>query len=326
MSVQSTLYSEWSHNPNLLNSLYVIDQLINISEEEPLWETDLISLNLLRRDILKFEKRTNTSNRDSYDEYELMEQQFNGDKSAEIKLIATQLGKAWAMARKYQNLGLPLNDLISEGFIGLLTAIPKLDPRGFRAYTYTKHYIRSYIRNALMKYGKQVPCPSNVNNAIKKIKSTIEKEEMLKGWPIFYDEVDVSLDIMNSTTIEDIMDFDYKEISLDKMIDDVEITHLRDELVSSCIHKDIDVSETMMDEEMYYDSLQKEVIISLNMLHEHERNVLKMYFGINQEEMTLRQIGEIMELSPERVRQIKEKGIRRLRGLKSKNLQIFLNH
>lgn len=295
---------------NRIDIIRVIDLIQRLLADEPQWEVDDLSYKLYCKEIRKYRFP------DSDEEQLLMSQASKGDDSAINKLFLSHLGLVIHVARKYQNRGLPLNDLISEGNIGLYNAIQKVDSnRSFRFGTYAVWYIRAAIKNAIAKDGKVVHYPLNISGCAWKIQKFISSFELQNGRSPSENEIAEVLDIPQDY-IAYAFESEYSNVSID----------LYRERFNDFDRLLCDSAELYerTDDDLYQESLAIEVEYSLNQLEIREKEILKMFFGIGCKEMDLEQIAQQFDFSRERARQIKEKAIRRLKGQKSRNLRQFL--
>ena len=239
-----------------------------------------------------------------------------GDEVARNKLIQANLRFVVSVAKQYQNQGLPLPDLINVGNIGLIKAAEKFDEtRGFKFISYAVWWIRQSILQALAEQSRIVRLPLNQVGSLNKITKELSKFEQENERRPSSEELAERLDIPVDK-IADTLKVSGRHISVDAPFVDGEDNSLLDVLTND----DSPMADTTLDQE----SLSKEIDRALNQLHEREREILKMYFGIGCQEMTLEEIAAKFDLTRERVRQIKEKAIRRLKGQKSRLLKAYL--
>ncbi len=252
------------------------------------------------------------------EEVELSKRIREGDQVALEKLTKANLRFVVSVAKQYQNQGLSLSDLISEGNLGLIKAAQRFDEtRGFKFISYAVWWIRQSILQALAEHSRIVRLPLNRIGWVSKIQKTfIELEQKFEREPTAA-EMAEKLNI----DVEDVLDslrISARQVSIDSPLKSEEEGSLLDLLV--------DESGEAPDQEMIRDSLRKEVQSALSTLTQRETDVVTYYFGLNnQSPMTLEEIGTIFNLTRERVRQIKEKAIRRLRYTsRSKSLKPYL--
>jgi RNA polymerase primary sigma factor len=247
-------------------------------------------------------RKTDTINGDK--EVELAKRIKNGDQGAIEELVSANLRFVISIAKDYQNGGLPLSDLISEGNYGLITAAKRFDhTKGYKFISYAVWWIRQSILQSLNENGRMVRLPANVINKITKNKKELEK--MGANFHEYdYDNNNIENDYPYVLSLSSHMNEDG-----DELIDLIE-----DKSVKRPDH------DLMNEGDMKYEINQ-----ALSYLSERERNIIECYFGLNGERMTLEMIGEEYNLTKERVRQIKEKAIRKLR-YNSDKLYEFLNN
>ena len=251
------------------------------------------------------------------EEVELAQRIRKGDQKALEKLTRANLRFVVSVAKQYQNQGLSLPDLINEGNLGLIKAAEKFDEtRGFKFISYAVWWIRQSILQALAEQSRIVRLPLNQVGSLNKINkafSRFEQENERRPSP---EELADSLDLP-AEKVADTLRVSGRHISVDAPFVEGEDNSLLDVLVnddSPIAHR------TLINE-----SLSTEVERALSTLTERERDIIKLFFGINTQEMTLEEIGEKFGLTRERVRQIKEKAIRRLRhSSRSKLLKTYL--
>ena len=251
------------------------------------------------------------------EEVELAQKIRNGDRKALERLTKANLRFVVSVAKQYQNQGLSLPDLINEGNVGLIKAAEKFDEtRGFKFISYAVWWIRQSILQAIAEQSRIVRLPLNQVGSVNKINRILNKFEQENERRPSIDEIAEKTDLPEDK-IEDAMKVPGKHISVDAPIVDGEENSLLDLLAST------DTPTT--DNELVLESLREEIAEALQTLNERERNVIEAFFGINQQEMTLEEIGDKYGLTRERVRQIKEKAIRRLRhNTKNKMLKTYL--
>jgi RNA polymerase primary sigma factor len=234
------------------------------------------------------------------------------------KLVKANLRFVVSVAKQYQNQGLSLGDLINEGNLGLIKAAKRFDEtRGFKFISYAVWWIRQSILQALAEQSRIVRLPLNRVGALNKIGkaySNLEQEYEREPNAV---ELAQELD-MDITEVSDALKISGKHISMDAPF----ITGEENRLID-VIQND---QQPSPDYTLMSDSLRREVERVLSTLTERESEVIKLYFGLNEEHpLTLEEIGEKFRLTRERVRQIKEKAIRRLRhASRSKNLRGYL--
>ncbi|NJM26948.1 MAG: RNA polymerase sigma factor RpoD/SigA [Bacteroidia bacterium] len=242
----------------------------------------------------------------------------DGDQFALEKLVSANLRFVVSVAKQYQNNGLSLGDLINEGNVGLIKAASRFDEtRGFKFISYAVWWIRQSIMQALAEQSRVVRLPLNRVGALNKINRTFSHLEQQYQREPSVEELAQVLET-SPDEISDTIQVGARQISMNAPFVQGEENGLLDVLE--------DETEVTPDSELIHDSLRQEIRRSLTMLTEREADVISLYFGLNgQKSMTLEEIGHRFNLTRERVRQIKEKGIRRLRHTsKSKGLKPYL--
>jgi len=242
----------------------------------------------------------------------------HGDQSALERLTKANLRFVVSVAKQYQNQGLSLPDLINEGNLGLIKAAKRFDEtRGFKFISYAVWWIRQSILQALAEQSRIVRLPLNQVGSLNKISKAYSKLEQEFEREPSPEELAKILDIPTEK-ISDTMRVSGKHVSMDAPFVNGEENSLLDVLVN---HDSPRADNTLMNE-----SLQREIERSLSTLTERERDVVKLFFGIGVNHgLTLEEIGAKFDLTRERVRQIKEKAIRRLRhNSRSKLLKTYL--
>lgn len=241
-----------------------------------------------------------------------------GDQRALEKLTKANLRFVVSVAKQYQNQGLSLPDLINEGNLGLIKAAQRFDEtRGFKFISYAVWWIRQSILQALAEQSRIVRLPLNKIGAINKINkayNSLEQEYERTPNP---DEIAKLLDI-SEKEVKDSLKNSGRHISMDAPLIQDEDTNMYDVIREN----DTPTPETSL----LYDSLRKEIARAISTLTPREADVIRLYFGLDgAHPMTLEEIGEKFDLTRERVRQIKEKAIRRLKHTsRSKILKTYL--
>lgn len=250
------------------------------------------------------------------EEVELAQKIKQGDQAALDKLVSANLRFVVSVAKQYQNQGLSLPDLIDEGNLGLIKAAQKFDEtRGFKFISYAVWWIRQSILQALAEQSRIVRLPLNQVGSLNKIGKALQRFEQENERRPSPAELAEQLDVPVEK-IADTMKVSGRHVSVDAPFVDGEDNSLLDVLPNE--------DSPMADSSLTQESLSKEVNRALERLNPRERDILKMFFGIGCQEMTLEEIGAKFDLTRERVRQIKEKAIRRLKGQKSKLLKSYL--
>ncbi len=229
-----------------------------------------------------------------------------GDTAALDKLVKANLRFVISVAKEYQGQGLPLQDLISEGNLGLIKAAQRFDEtRGFKFISYAVWWIRQSILQALAEQSRVVRLPLNRVGAINKIGRALEQLEKAFGREPSINEVAMKME-MTAYEVADVLKTSARHLSLDEPFKDEDGNNLLDVIESD---RYAPPDNTLMKE-----SLQIEIDKVLATLKPREAEIIKLYFGLDGDRpLTLEEIGEHFKLTRERVRQIKEKALRRLR-------------
>ncbi|MCK0189450.1 MULTISPECIES: RNA polymerase sigma factor RpoD/SigA [unclassified Arenibacter] len=252
------------------------------------------------------------------EEVELAQRIKAGDQRALEKLTKANLRFVVSVAKQYQNQGLTLPDLINEGNLGLIKAAQRFDEtRGFKFISYAVWWIRQSILQALAEQSRIVRLPLNKIGSINKINKTFAFLEQAHERQPSAEEIAKELDM----TVEDVkqsLKNSGRHVSMDAPLIDGEDSNLYDVLRSG--------ESPNPDKELLHESLRTEIERALETLTPREADVIRLYFGLaGQHSMTLEEIGETFDLTRERVRQIKEKAIRRLKHTsRSKILKTYL--
>ena len=251
------------------------------------------------------------------EEVELAQRIKKGDRKALDKLTKANLRFVVSVAKQYQNQGLSLPDLINEGNVGLIKAAEKFDEtRGFKFISYAVWWIRQSILQALAEQSRIVRLPLNQVGSLNKISKALSKFEQEHERRPSSEELAKELGV-DEGKISDTLKVGGRHISVDAPFVEGEENSLLDVLQDS--------NSPNADKELIDESLAKEIDRALATLTERESDIIKMFFGIGYQEMTLEEIGDKFGLTRERVRQIKEKAIRRLRNnSRSKLLKTYL--
>ena len=252
------------------------------------------------------------------EEVELAQRIKAGDQRALEKLTKANLRFVVSVAKQYQNQGLTLPDLINEGNLGLIKAAQRFDEtRGFKFISYAVWWIRQSILQALAEQSRIVRLPLNKIGSINKINKAYASLEQQHERPPSAEEIATKLE-MSEMYVKESLRNSGRHVSMDAPLVEGEDSNLYDVLNSD--------DSPNPDDDLMVDSLRTEIERSLATLTPREGDVIRLYFGLNgQHPLTLEEIGEKFDLTRERVRQIKEKAIRRLKHTsRSKILKTYL--
>lgn len=251
------------------------------------------------------------------EEVELAQHIKKGDQEALEKLTKANLRFVVSVAKQYQNQGLSLPDLINEGNLGLIKAAEKFDEtRGFKFISYAVWWIRQSILQALAEQSRIVRLPLNQVGSLNKINKAFARFEQENERTPSPEELANVLDLPKEK-VSDTLRVSGRHVSVDAPFSDGEDNNLLDVLVNT--------DSPNADRGLINESLSTEVERALATLTDRERDIIRYFFGIGCPEMTLEEIGEKFGLTRERVRQIKEKAIRRLRhSSRNKFLKSYL--
>ena len=239
------------------------------------------------------------------EEVELAQRIRKGDQEALEKLTKANLRFVVSVAKQYQNQGLSLPDLINEGNLGLIKAAEKFDEtRGFKFISYAVWWIRQSILQALAEQSRIVRLPLNQVGSLNKINKAFARFEQEHERTPSAEELANELELPKEK-VTDTLRVAGRHISVDAPFADGEDNSLLDVLVNT--------DSPNADRGLINESLATEVERALEILTDRERDIIRYFFGIGCSEMTLEEIGEKFDLTRERVRQIKEKAIRKLR-------------
>ena len=251
-------------------------------------------------------------------EVELAKKIKKGDQRALEKLVRANLRFVVSVSKQYQNQGLTLPDLINEGNLGLIKAAQRFDEtRGFKFISYAVWWIRQSILQAIAEQSRIVRLPLNQVGSLNKINKAFAQLEQQYERPPVADELASALEIPEEK-VKDTMSVSGRHVSVDAPLKEDEDFSLLD-LISNN-------ESPSADGDLMRESWQKEIERLLETLTERERDVIRLFFGIGMNHgLTLEEIGDKFDLTRERVRQIKEKAIRRLRqNSRSRLLKMYL--
>jgi len=240
------------------------------------------------------------------EEVELAQRIKKGDQKALDRLTRANLRFVVSVAKQYQNQGLSLPDLINEGNMGLIRAATMFDEtRGFKFISYAVWWIRQSILQAIAEQSRIIRLPLNQQGAVNKVRKAMNQFEQENERNPSIEELSEHVDLPMEK-IDEAMSIGTHHVSMDAPFTDGSENSLLDVLENA--------NAPMADSQLFDESMRSEVAQALNTLSERERNIVKAFFGIGQPEMTLDEIGMKFGLTRERVRQLKEKALRRLRS------------
>ena len=245
------------------------------------------------------------------EEVELAQRIKKGDQSAIEKLTRANLRFVVSVAKQYQNQGLSLPDLINEGNLGLIKAAEKFDEtRGFKFISYAVWWIRQSIMQAINEQSRIVRLPINQVSSLSKYRKAVAKVEQDHQRKPSAEEVAVVLEVSKDKVLKT-MKVSGRHVSVDAPFQEGEDNSLLDVLS--------DDDSPLADKTLIHESLRKEIERVFATLDERESKILQLSYGIGVEEMSLEEIGQQFGLTRERVRQIREKAIKRLRTTSRSN-------
>ena len=246
------------------------------------------------------------------EEVELAQRIKHGDHKALERLTKANLRFVVSVAKQYQNQGLSLADLINEGNMGLIKAAERFDEtRGFKFISYAVWWIRQSILQAIADQSRIVRVPLNQAGAVNKINRVLSKFEQENERRPSIDEISENVDLPHEK-IEEALNANTRHVSMDAPFVDGDENSLLDVLENE--------NSPRADRQLVLESLRAEIQLALKTLNERERNIIEAFYGLGTPELTLDEIGQKYGLTRERVRQIKEKAIRRLRNSTSNKL------
>ena len=246
------------------------------------------------------------------EEVELAQKIRKGDRKALERLTKANLRFVVSVAKQYQNQGLTLPDLINEGNVGLIKAAEKFDEtRGFKFISYAVWWIRQSILQAIAEQSRIVRLPLNQVGSVNKINKALNKFEQENERRPSIEEIAATTDIPEEK-VDDALKANTRHVSVDAPFSDDDSGSMLDVMTDS--------NAPSVDKELLMESLREELRKVLDTLKERERLVIKHYYGIDTQEKTLEEIGSKYGLTRERVRQIREKAIRKLRNSSNSNI------
>ena len=251
------------------------------------------------------------------EEVELAQRIRKGDRRALERLTRANLRFVVSVAKQYQNQGLSLSDLINEGNVGLIKAAEKFDEtRGFKFISYAVWWIRQSILQAIAEQSRIVRLPLNQVGSVNKIARVLSKFEQENERRPSVEEISERLDLP-ADKVDVAMNSSGRHVSVDAPFADGEDNSLLDVMVND--------NSPAADRELVRESLQEEIKSALKMLNHRERCIIEAFYGLGTPELTLEEIGAKFGLTRERVRQIREKAIKRLRdNSRNKSLKAYL--
>jgi RNA polymerase primary sigma factor len=257
-------------------------------------------INNYLNDISKFKLLKNQ------DEIDLAKRIKQGDQKAKEKLVSSNLRFVISVAKDYQGLGISLEDLINEGNVGLIKAAERFDEtRGFKFITYAVWWIKQSIFQCIADKSKVVRFPVNRMNNYVKLTRFIDNFEQNHGHKPAFDDIERELELSKKDVIQA-----YSMVANETSLDDT----LRDSETEVKNFMALDDKTLRPDHDLDFESLREDVWNVLKSLNERESNIIQLYFGVNQERpYTLEEIAGMYHLTRERVRQIKEKALSRLK-------------
>ena len=246
------------------------------------------------------------------EEVELAQLIRKGDRKALERLTKANLRFVVSVAKQYQNQGLTLPDLINEGNVGLIKAAEKFDEtRGFKFISYAVWWIRQSILQAIAEQSRIVRLPLNQVGSVNKINKALNKFEQENERRPSIEEIAATTDIPEEK-VDDALKEKTRHVCVDSTFSYVDSGSMLDVMTDS--------NAPSVDKELLMESLREELRKVLDTLKERERLVIKDYYGIDTQEKTLEEIGSKYGLTRERVRQIREKAIRKLRNSSNSNI------
>ncbi|MEX2595675.1 MAG: RNA polymerase sigma factor RpoD/SigA [Salibacteraceae bacterium] len=280
-----------------------------------------ITASFTDRDNLTLDKYLSDVSREGMitqeDEVELTKLIKEGDQVALDKMVRANLRFVVSVAKQYQGQGMPLIDMISEGNMGLIKAAERFDEtRGFKFISYAVWWIRQSIMSAIAEHARTVRLPLNQMNNIRKIRRASVSLEQEHQRPPTSEELSAFLEYPEESIKSSILS-SKRGVSIDAPMGDEEDFTLSDMLTGDGL--------SSTESAMHYGSLKLELERAMDTLNETERQILSKYFGVGCEEISLTGIAEELNLSKERVRQIKQRALKSLSHRLNKEMLTYLN-
>lgn len=317
-----------SANWDYSRAAYFLECLSELFSDSHLWEADELSLQLYFKDVRRIKpvKYRGSEYYDFTKENEVIAKAQNGGQSARQTIIHNHLRYVIQIAKKYQNKGLLLNDIISEGNIGLIEAIDKFDTtRGFSFRTHARYYIVNKIRLALNKYGGLIHYPLNYMANYLKVQKCVEKFLIQNDYLPASEEVSQELKF-EVNVVDDCIDPLLFDISLDEVSEYLDNLDVYDNFVNSSSDLALLLTDSLnIDEDLKAESMSIDISDALDLLLDNEKTILKMAFGFEGKEYSINEIAEVFHLSGERIRQLRDRAIRKLKYSAAKDLRCYLN-
>ena len=309
-----------NENVILLFEIYLTKKNINIIEDYndfELFDNNDVNVDIFKQYINEIRKYPLLT---PQEEKELFIKYSNGDMEAKQIIIKSNLRLVISIAKKYQNDNLNILDLIQEGNIGLMTAIDKFEyEKGYKLSTYATWWIRQTITRSIYNDSKSIRLPVHVFEDVVKIKRIKKKYEIENGKEISIEELS-NISCMSISRVEEILEYSKNIVSADKPIGEKE--HGEASTILDFLADDYNLEDDGMTK-----ILKENIQEILNVLTPRERQIIELRFGINDGIIhTLEEVGEIFQVTRERIRQIESKSLLKLKKISyKKNLKDFLS-